>query len=352
MTQQSSLRKIADEPKEWLSAVNSEVDSRLRKLFSAKEAKAAGMHAALPRLVKAIRELTLRGGKRLRPSLLAAAFRCVAPDEDWTEIMGAAVAAELLQTFLLIHDDWMDQAETRRGGPSVHIMLGGHYGNSHLGDSAAILAGDLAAAYAWESLTSMPLSSERIQSAICAFWEMEEQVAFGQFLDVVGCRSVETIHLLKSASYSVRGPLRIGAKLGGATEKQLKTLDCFAIPLGVAFQLRDDLLGTFGDPEQTGKPVGNDLRTGKMTALIADAMQNADKRSWLELESMLKAPMTTPQEIRTATTLLERCGSRDRIVDRLRQSVAQATAELADSPLHVAGVAVLRVLAESMAAPM
>jgi geranylgeranyl diphosphate synthase type I len=105
---------------------------------------------------------------------------------------------------------------------------------------------------------------------------LEEQVALGQFPDITGCRSVKTIHTLKSASYSVRGPLRIGASLGGGTESQLAALDHYGWPLGYAFQLRDDLLSAFGDPAETGKPVGNDLRSGKRTALIADALENTE----------------------------------------------------------------------------
>jgi len=259
--------------------------------------------------------------------------------------MDAAVAAELLQTFLLIHDDWMDQDETRRGHPSVHVMLSARYGNTHTGASAAILAGNLAAAYAWEALASAAFPAEMVRLAVQAFWEMEEQVAFGQFLDIVGCRSAQTVRTLKSASYSVRGPLRVGALLGGGTEDQLDALDRYAWPLGNAFQLRDDLLGTFGDPAETGKPVGNDLRAGKRTALIIDALESVEQEDSTVLVSALGNPHATPQEAAAVGRLLEGCGSRQRVESALQRYVEQALHALDGAPLDPQGIVLLRALA-------
>jgi geranylgeranyl diphosphate synthase type I len=333
----------------WLRFVQATVEERLRKLFEKKEAQAGMMHPALPALVDTIRDLTMRGGKRLRPALLVAGFHSIAPDQDLDAVLDAAVAAELLQTFLLIHDDWMDQDETRRGRPSVHVMLSAKYGGIHTGASAAILAGNLAAAYAWEALTSAAFPAEMVRLAVHAFWEMEEQVAFGQFLDIVGSSAVETVHVLKSASYSVRGPLRVGALLGGGVESQLEALDRYAWPLGNAFQLRDDLLGTFGDPEETGKPVGNDLRAGRRTALVVDALEAKDDIDLSILVSSLGNPDTTPEEATAVARLLEDCGSRRRVEAALQECVDQALQALDSAPLDPHGVILLRALAERIA---
>lgn len=336
-------------PSEWLAAVQEAVDKRLRQLFDEKSAGASAIDPALQPLVGAIRDLTLRGGKRLRPALLAAGFRSVSSDDGLGAIIGAAVAAELLQTFLLIHDDWMDQDETRRGGPSVHVMLGNHYGDVHVGASAAVLAGDLAAAYAWEALTSSPFPAERVRLAVRAFWEMEEQVAFGQFLDLVGSRSVDTVSLLKTGSYSVRGPLRIGATLGGGTGAQLDALDRFAHPIGIAFQLRDDLIGAFGNTKQTGKPVGNDLRAGKKTSLVVDAWEHVGEEGRQLLNRAMNKSASTADEVAAATRLLEDCGSRARVESRLRKSVEEALAALDGAPLDHNGIALLRSLTQWIA---
>ena len=333
-------------PQEWLRFIQAAIEERLENLFHTKEREAAALHPALRVLTSAIRELTMRGGKRLRPALLVAGFQAVSRSRDLNPILDAAVSAELLQTFLLIHDDWMDRDETRRGRPSVHVLLTAEYGDAHTGASAAILAGNLAGAYAWEALTSASFPCEVVRSAVHAFWEMEEQVALGQFLDIVGCQSVHTVHSLKSASYSVRGPLRIGALLGGGTKAQLAALDNFGWPLGNAFQLRDDLLSAFGDSQQTGKPVGNDLRAGKQTALIADALANMEPRDRRALLNTLGNPDATWEETTAITRLLEDCGSRRRVEASLRESVEQALWALDDAPLELEGIALLRSLAQ------
>jgi geranylgeranyl diphosphate synthase type I len=339
-------------PDEWLFAVQSAVERRLERLFAEKTAAAAAIHPSLAALVDVIRDVTLRGGKRLRAALLVAGFRCVAPADDLTAILGAAVAAELLQTFLLIHDDWMDQDEMRRGRPSAHVLLAQKYGDVHTGASAAVLAGDLASSYAWEALASTPFPVERVRLAVRAFWEMEEQVALGQMLDLLSSRAdgpIETVHLLKTASYSVRGPLRIGALLGNGTDVQLQSLDAYACPLGLAFQLRDDLLGAFGDSSRTGKPVGNDLRAGKRTSLMADALAHADAAGLALLARIADNPGGSAEDIAAAHRLFETCGSRQRIEDRISQAAQESLAALDDAPLDAHGVALLRRLAERVA---
>src|SRR5262249_26685166 len=140
------------------------------------------------------------------------------------------------------------------------------------GDAAAILAGDHASALAQQALFAVPRPAERVLEAARLFACIQEDVILGQLLDLRGASgsSVEAMHDLKPGSYTVRGPLCLGAVLAGAPESVQEGLVRFAAPLGVAFQLRDDLLGTFGDPRETGKPAGNDVRCGKHTALVAE----------------------------------------------------------------------------------
>jgi geranylgeranyl diphosphate synthase, type I len=331
---------------EWFGSMQAAIETRLEIFFEEKEGRAAGVLGSLSPLVGSIRELTMRRGKRLRPALMIAGFQSVAPGQDLKAITNAALSAELLQTFLLIHDDWMDQDDMRRGHPTVHKIFSAQYGDERAGASAAILAGNLAAAYAAEVLTSAPFPSDIIRQALRAFWEMEEQVAFGQFLDITGRGSVQTVHSLKSASYSVRGPVRIGALLGRASKLQLAALDRFGWALGNAFQLRDDLLCTFGNPVEMGKPVGSDLRNGRRTALVADALEHASEKERSILMGVLGNQAASAQALSVVAGILETCGSRNRVEARLQRYVEQSIAALDSALLSPAGVKRLRALAQ------
>ena len=254
----------------------------------------------------------------------------------------AGAAIELLQTYLLIHDDWMDGDDVRRGGPSVHAMLRTAYGDVAAGDAAAILAGDYASALAQQALFSMPLPADRVVDAGRAFARVQREVIAGQLLDMGGAPpgGVESMHDLKTGSYTVRGPLAIGAILAGATAEQRASLDRFAAPLGVAFQLRDDLLGTFGDPRATGKPAGNDLRRGKRTALVAALADDAEAKPLLK--RVLGLADASDADVAALVARMEACGARARVEARLRQLLSAAERELAAAPLGSTGKAWLQ----------
>jgi geranylgeranyl diphosphate synthase type I len=238
----------------------------------------------------AVRDLTLRGGKRLRAALVAVGYATATEGNDeqgLRDCESAMLAVELLQTYLLIHDDWMDGDAVRRGGPAVHVILRERLGSSQAGDSAAVLAGDLAAAYAQEALLESPLCADHVLRAARAFAQTQNDVVRGQLSELRAAvrtgpmPSVETTHALKTASYTVTGPLVLGATLAGGDPSLTSALERFGRPLGIAFQLRDDILGTFGDPVATGKPVWNDIRQGKRTALIAELEQDPAARGRL-----------------------------------------------------------------------
>jgi len=243
------------------------LDMELRRLLDARAGWAGGLGDDVAVMVGAVRSLALRGGKRLRAALIGAALEGFGV--SWRDAVPALAAIELLQTYFLIHDDWMDEDEVRRGGPSVHAMLRDDFGSRRAGEVSAILAGDFAAALATDSLASTQVPAPRVVEALRLFARMQCEVIAGQLLDVRASGVVETMHDLKTGSYTVRGPLAIGAALAGASPESRAALDALSRPLGVAFQLRDDLLGTFGDPKTTGKPVGGDLRQGKRTAIVA-----------------------------------------------------------------------------------
>ena len=252
------------------------IEHALDQWLTLKSADVYGLPADVRAPVEAAFDLARRGGKRWRAVLLACAYEGFGGAGGGDNVVLAGVALELLQTYLLIHDDWMDHDELRRGGPSVPAMMRARF-EPGLADSSAILAGDYAAGVALDALLSVPCAGDRIAKAAREFARAEREVVVGQLLDIHGAppATIERTHLLKTASYTVRAPLVIGARLAGAEDRACEDLEAFADLLGVAFQLRDDLLGTFGDPASTGKPSRSDLREGKRTALIAELADDA-----------------------------------------------------------------------------
>ena len=197
-------------------------------------------------MVDELRRLVAAGGKRIRPAFCYWGHRA-AGEDDGERIFRAAAALELFHTFALIHDDVMDESETRRGEPSTYARFAGaragEPGALRYGRSVAVLAGDLAAVLADEALLGSGFPPERLLPALRRYARMREEVAAGQFLDVqgAGTASADRVASLKTGAYTVEGPLHIGAMLAGGSPELLAALSRFARPLGLAFQFRDDL---------------------------------------------------------------------------------------------------------------
>jgi geranylgeranyl diphosphate synthase type I len=284
----------------------------------------------------------MRGGKRFRPALLVASYLAIDTSAPLEPALDAGIALELLQSYLLIHDDWMDRDEVRRGGPAVHVLLSRHFGSRLTGEASGVLAGDFAAALSLEAMARVRMSPERLSRALIAFAEIQEDAICGQQLDLAARPdNVEAMHELKTGSYTVRGPLLLGAHLGGASTDALDRLDRFARPLGVAFQLRDDLLGAFGDPATTGKPFGSDIRAGKRTTLLVEALArlgDAERRTIAETVGRRDA---SDAAIRRVIDLYEGCGARSAVERRLDELVASARSSLDTSCFAPGGSAYL-----------
>lgn len=328
-------------PSSAFAHVAGAVNARLTAFLREQEALAQATSPRAPELVGALAELTRRGGKRLRPVVLYAGYRAAGGGEDVAPALDACASLELLQTYLLIQDDWMDGDDERRGGPSVHAALRRVHGDPHLAESLAILAADLAAGFAFELIARAPFPPARLHEALAVYGRMHFEVVCGQQLDLCKHDDVALTHQLKTGSYTVRGPLALGALLAGGSAAQLAALERFGAPVGVAFQLRDDLLGTFGDKAAVGKPVGADLRAGKRTALVAEAhaILPADERA--PLERVLGNAAASEAELSAATALLERCGARRRVEERLAELERAARAALQDASIAPEGRALL-----------
>ncbi len=328
-TQSPALAAFSD----LLARVRHDVDSRLAGYLDSRVADMVRHGADVEAMGDAIRDLTLRGGKRLRAALLMVGYQAENDSLPEEPALDAGVAFELLQTYLLIHDDWMDDDELRRGGPSVPAMLRKHHGSRHLGDAAAVLAGDFAAALSLDVLSRLDAPADRLVKTMGVFAQIQQDVICGQQLDVTGrITDLETYYCLKTGSYTVKGPLVIGATLGGASADMLVLLEDYARPLGIAFQMRDDLLGIFGAPSTTGKPVGADLRRGCHTIVVEQARAMLGSAELRRFEQVFGNPSVSTEALVNVTRMLEECGVRSAVQDRVTKYAADAVSVL-KSPL-------------------
>jgi geranylgeranyl diphosphate synthase type I len=317
-----------------LSAVRRDVDARLAGFLDAKRDAARKQGKEVGRLVSAVSDLCLRGGKRLRPALLAVGYRVASASADLEPALDAGVALELLHAYFLIHDDWMDGDAMRRGGPAVHALLAKQLGSQQKGDASAILAGDYALAMATEALSRVECPPSRLLSAFACFAQMQLDAVAGQQLDLLGARDIVLMYTLKTASYTVLGPLRLGAQLVGGSPQLLGAMTRFALPVGIAFQLRDDLLNAFGDPDQTGKPFAGDLKRGKRTWLNDVALTLAKGKQRQLLKRALGNPNATMAELRRAVAVLDGSGARERVERQIEKLTSDAIDALARAPLQ------------------
>lgn len=301
-----------------LSTVQREIDGRLATYLERRIAEASGLAPEVGLMVRALSDLCRRGGKRLRPALLVAGFRAVEPRKSLALAYQAGVALELLQAYFLIHDDWMDGDVTRRGGPTVHAFLSRRLRDEHKGAASGILAGDYAAALGLQVLSELSLTGPLAQRSLAAFAEMQLAAVAGQQIDLVArAKDIEAGYALKTGSYTVHGPLKLGAILAGGSARTLRTLEQVAAPLGVGFQLRDDLLSAFGEPSRTGKPLGNDLRAGKRTLLLIEALKRARGAERALLRRVVGNSKAKEGELRRALAVLDDCGARAAIEARV-----------------------------------
>ena len=231
----------------------------------------------------------LSGGKRLRAAFCYWGY-VGAGGKDSQEIICAATSLEFLQACALIHDDVMDASDTRRGKPSIHKRFEKmHKENKWLGETkqfgmgGAILLGDLVLSWADELLLKSGLDAQDLLRGKKIYDLMRTELMAGQYLDIFeqsrGGGSLENafnVIRYKSAKYTIERPLHLGAAMAKDDDEILKNYSDYGLPLGEAFQLRDDVLGVFGDPEETGKPAGDDLREGKRTVLMEMTFEKAN----------------------------------------------------------------------------
>jgi geranylgeranyl diphosphate synthase type I len=332
-----------------LAAVKQDVDARLQGFLDSRMDSVRDHGADVLAMVDSVRDLCMRGGKRTRPALAVVGYRASTANATLEPVLDAGVALELLHAYFLIHDDWMDQDLVRRGGPAVHALLGKRLRSQRLGDMSAILAGDYAAALATEAIARLELPAGRLPRVLACFAQMQTDAVLGQQLDVLAKpKDVERVYQLKTGSYTVKGPLRLGALLAGAPPRVLTALDRFALPVGVAYQLRDDILSVFGDPKQTGKPLGSDLKSGKKTLLLIEALKRARGKDHRILESVVGNAKAKDSQIAQAAKVIERSGARAAVEARIDQLTDTALVALSAGRLTPEGAALLEGAARAL----
>jgi geranylgeranyl diphosphate synthase, type I len=333
------------------------IEQTLRTFVDQQSSWLAELGEDAARLVEHART-SVSGGKRFRAAFCWWGHLAVAEPADREGLLKACASLELLHASALVHDDVMDASDVRRGRPATHRAFEALHrarqwsaGAEEYGAAAAILLGDLLLSWSDELLRTCGLPAPRVLEALGYFDLTRSEVVTGQFLDVSaqarGTTDVETamnVVRYKSAKYSIERPLHIGAALAGAKPETIAELSRFGLPLGEAFQLRDDLLGVFGDPEVTGKPAGDDLSEGKRTVLIAlalDALPAADRE---HLDSSLGKPLTET-EVAELRSLVDASGAHQQVEDVISALTDRALDALDAAQIRDDARGVLRELA-------
>jgi geranylgeranyl diphosphate synthase type I len=323
-----------------LPLIADRVCARLERLFAAETERWGRVDPDLVEPIEMIRALVMAGGKRLRPAFCHWGFVAAGGDPDDPLVDDIGAAFELLHAFALIHDDVVDDSTTRRGQPALHISFSALHRRRALrgeerrfGEGLAVLVGDLCHVYADVLL-------QDASPAVVAVWnEMRVELNVGQYLDLIGTASgaidlasATRVARYKSAKYTIERPLHLGAAAAGDLDGLRSTFTAYGIPLGEAFQLRDDLLGAFGDPGTTGKPVGGDLREGKPTPLLALALERADDEQRAILAGVGNDP--DPESIAAIQRALVETGAVDAVTDMIDERKHEAVDAVRRSGLH------------------
>ena len=333
------------EPKATLKSVRSAVEEELSIFLNRESAYLNSISSDLSPVSDSLTSFLLDSGKRLRPLFAYAGFAAAGGNLEKSATRAMA-ALELLQACALIHDDLMDGSDTRRGKPSIHR----HFESIHVQDqldgfapqyglSAAVLLGDLALVWSDQMLNCAGLTVEQYARVMPFYNEMRVELMAGQFLDIHEQTQKDTsvdrsmkIARYKSGKYTIERPLHLGAAMTSASKNVTDALSAYGLPLGEAFQLRDDLLGVFGDPSVTGKPAGDDLREGKRTVLIAMTNERQSESQRETARKYFGKPDIDAEGVAVLQEIIESTGARAELegtIDRLtEQSLTAAQSQV------------------------
>lgn len=341
--------------------VTEAVTDQLRRYLRDRRSEAAYIGRDYDALTAGLEEFALSGGKRLRPAFAYWGWRAVSSKDADAQVLLLFSALELLHASALVHDDVIDSSATRRGRPTTHMQFAALHRDrqwrgpaDQFGISAAILLGDLALAWADDIVAGVDLPDDARTRVRRVWADIRTELLGGQYLDIVAeasaaesIASAMTVNTYKTASYTVSRPLQLGVAAAADRPDVHALFHEVGTNLGVAFQLRDDVLGVFGDPAVTGKPSGDDLRSGKRTVLLATAVELADK-SDAAAATLLRASIgtdLTDTQARELCGVIEQLGALAAVEDQIAALTRRALALLADAPIHPAAKTGLSELA-------
>jgi geranylgeranyl diphosphate synthase, type I len=338
------------------------ITDQLRRYLHDRRGDAAYIGSDYDGLIAGLEEFVLSGGKRLRPAFAYWGWRAVSSKDADAQMLLLFSALELLHASALVHDDVIDASATRRGRPTTHMKFAALHRDHHwrgpaeqFGISAAILLGDLALAWADDIVADVDLPPDAHRRVRRVWADIRTELFGGQYLDIVAeasaaesIGSAMTVNTFKTASYTVTRPLQLGVAAAADRPEVDALFHQVGTDLGVAFQLRDDVLGVFGNPAVTGKPRGDDLRSGKRTVLLAQAVELANK-SDTNAAKLLRSSIGTDlndTQVRELCEVIEGVGALAAVQDQIDVLTQRALTQLADAPINAAAKAALSELAK------
>ncbi len=326
--------------KSYVAKVKQEIDALLSDFLNQKIVDASRIGSEYQKLLNVIAKQTLRGGKRLRPSLAMLGYE-IAGGKDRDKMLKAAMSLEIFHNYLLMHDDIMDHDDKRHGGLNVTGVYKRRYSRTlnsldvqHVANSIAMLAGDICCGLSYESLIASGMNPQQLVSAISRLNTATFEVAAGQHLDLIGSvgksltiSDIKKINQYKTADYTVIMPLQFGAILAGGPATLHTLFAKFGNNAGVAFQLSDDDLGVFGSPKLTGKPVGSDIKEGKQTVLMHNGIELTKGTQRDFIKRCINNPKLTAKDVKKVQNILIKSGARQKTV-LLAQDLANAAIDI------------------------
>lgn len=339
------------------------VDARIENFYREKLASAS--MDFMREIYADLREYCLRDGKRIRPLILLASYLGFSPrgKKSLRGVIGVGAALELMHAFLLVQDDIIDKSDSRRGKDSLHVTCAKRYGKSSanplIGTDVALVAGDVLFSNALEMISGADIGEKNIGPLMKYFGLTYERTAWGQIYDSLNsmpadieasARAALDISILKTAHYTVHYPMVMGYVLtGGRDRKVLRAIRDAALPMGLAFQLRDDILGVFGDSVKTGKPADSDILEGKMTALVAHTILTANAKARDRFIRLFLKRKKTAADIGRVRELMRESGALDHVRAMIHENAQSAGKGLARLGIDDRSSAIFKGLIERIA---
>ncbi len=321
----------------YLKQFKSEFDPKLAAYFDARIEDVRGENALVAEALEHAKKITLSGGKRLRPAFMLAGYQA-ADGQDRDRLMDASIAVELIHMFLLMHDDVIDRDHLRHGVPTLHERyaswgekLLGLQNGTHFGNSIAIIVGDMLFAFGNDVLFRSGFPEKQVLEALSKTQKIVSYTGIGEVSDIYNeyskrATSADVLKMYeqKTARYTFEGPLHLGAILAGKGEELLTPLSQYALPLGTAFQIQDDLLGIFGDQERLGKPIGSDIQEGKLTLLVTTVFERGKSYRQELADILAKGAQLTRSDIERFRTIVTESGAVAHVRDLAERSIREA----------------------------